>query len=140
MSQSTEFHCVMTIQSIWNGEPHAAATHAAVLPADSPTGLYEQMLAATKAVWGRQHWNTSMGTVAVMHWSATPIQPTATAPATAAETAAEPVVQHGEQASVGDLALWLVENGYAEESAGYGHVDGLTLAEAITGRFAITHL
>ena len=46
-------------------------------------------------------------------------------------------VADGEEASSIHLATWLIENGYAEERPGYGHVDGLTLADALREQFDI---
>jgi hypothetical protein len=36
-----------------------------------------------------------------------------------------------------DLCHWLLENGYAEEERGYGHVTGADLAEALHKEFLI---
>jgi hypothetical protein len=36
------------------------------------------------------------------------------------------------------LAAWLLDKGYAEPDAGYGHVDAETLAEALMSEFNIT--
>lgn len=37
--------------------------------------------------------------------------------------------------TIEQLAEWLIEEGYAEEVSGYGHVDGETLAEALLDQF-----
>lgn len=39
--------------------------------------------------------------------------------------------------SEAELAAWLIENGYAEEKSGYGHVSGAELAAALTAKFEI---
>lgn len=36
---------------------------------------------------------------------------------------------------VDELVAWLLAKGYAEEKAGYGHVDAQELAEALTNEF-----
>lgn len=36
-----------------------------------------------------------------------------------------------------ELAAWLLENGFAEERRGYGHVSAEELAEALTDAFVI---
>jgi len=36
-----------------------------------------------------------------------------------------------------ELVTWLLENGFAEEKPGYGHVDAETLAAALRERFDV---
>lgn len=36
-----------------------------------------------------------------------------------------------------ELIQWLLENGFAEEKPGYGHVDAETLAQALINRFDV---
>ena len=67
-----EFHCVMTIQSIWNRQPSAAVTHTAVIAGETAAELYAKMSTETMQAWGRQNSGTSMGVPVVLHWSFTP--------------------------------------------------------------------
>lgn len=53
-----------------------------------------------------------------------------------AEQRAE-IVADGATVDAETLAKWLVDNGYAEAKAGYGHVSGEDLAEALLARFMI---
>lgn len=137
MSEPTEYHCVMTIQSFWNGQPSAAITHTTYQRAESAAELYGIVHARTMEAWRKQNPQISMGTPVVMHWSFTPIPEPAAEP-TAAEPTAASVVADGQEVSSADLAAWLMDNGYADERPGYGHADGLTLADALRGQFDIT--
>lgn len=38
-----------------------------------------------------------------------------------------------------ELAAWLLDNGYAEEKPGYGHVTAEELAEALLKQFTMVH-
>jgi hypothetical protein len=48
-----------------------------------------------------------------------------------------PRLPEQEQESLGRLAAWLIDEGYAEEKPGYGHVTGMRLAEALLHRYEI---
>lgn len=42
------------------------------------------------------------------------------------------------ETTVDELADWLMDNGYAEDRRGYGHVTGDELAEALLAKYRIT--
>lgn len=70
-----EYHCVMTIQSMWNREPSAAVTLSTVLDAvDYTTAqeLYDLMYDHTLRQWHRENSGTSMGKPMVVFWSFAP--------------------------------------------------------------------
>lgn len=70
----TEYHCVMTIQSIWNREPSAAVTYTTLVSGETArtaAELYRVVHAEAMDAWGKANYQTSMGKPVVLHWSFT---------------------------------------------------------------------
>lgn len=71
----TEFHCVMTIQSIWNRQPGAAVTYTTLVSGQTvrtAAELYAIVHAEALDAWGKTNYQTSLGEPVVLHWSFTP--------------------------------------------------------------------
>lgn len=61
-------HFVMTIQSIWNRVPQAAATTSGLIETDGMTAeeVYEQVHQRAVETWHEQYQRTDLGEVAVL--------------------------------------------------------------------------
>jgi hypothetical protein len=75
----TQEHYVMTVQNIWNSEPHAAVTASGILETDGMTAqeVYDQARLETIASWRKRYPHMSLGEVAVLFYNREPNQPVA---------------------------------------------------------------